>query len=179
MNKILNIGIVPCGHRRARLFVRVQIEKGNLSITGVIGPLRSGNALGNCGQINWDFKHPLHNIDLLTTPEQMNFTKGWDAAMWLELLRIWHNWNLNNMQAGCEHQVGPEWDIDKMLRVNDGRQERAGWVRNTEHPAGLLTKTCPVCGYKYGTKWLKRRLPKSVVKFLEGLPETKVAPAWC
>lgn len=28
-----------------------------------------------------------------------------------------------------------------------------GWLRETEHPAGLLSKACPVCGYKYGTEW--------------------------
>lgn len=48
------------------------------------------------------------------------------------------------------------------------REEKlAGWVKPEEHPAGLLCKPCPTCGYKYGTAWLYEPLPADVVKFLE------------
>jgi hypothetical protein len=46
-------------------------------------------------------------------------------------------------------------------------QKTAGWVTPDEHPAGLLGKPCPVCGYKYGSAWLYEPLPADVVKFLE------------
>lgn len=36
-----------------------------------------------------------------------------------------------------------------------------------DHPLGFLAKPCPVCGYKYGTKWLKEELPEDVVKEIE------------
>jgi hypothetical protein len=32
-------------------------EDGRFSISGVIGPLPSGNALGGCGQIDMEFAH--------------------------------------------------------------------------------------------------------------------------
>lgn len=53
-----------------------------------------------------------------------------------------------------------------------------GWVRHTEHELGLLGKPCPVCGYEYGTKWLKEEVPQEVIDFLFNLPETKITPAW-
>ena len=28
-----------------------------------------------------------------------------------------------------------------------------GWLRESEHPNGILCKPCPVCGYEYGTAW--------------------------
>lgn len=34
-----------------------------------------------------------------------------------------------------------------------------GWLRETEHPDGLLSKACPVCGYKYGTAWVYFPIP--------------------
>lgn len=34
-----------------------------------------------------------------------------------------------------------------------------GHTFSTEHPEGLLGKPCPVCGYKYGTKWLYVPIP--------------------
>lgn len=35
-----------------------------------------------------------------------------------------------------------------------------GWLRPSQHPDGLLTKPCPVCGYKYGTAWLHEEIPE-------------------
>lgn len=33
-------------------------------------------------------------------------------------------------------------------------EEKAlGWLHENEHPDGILSKACPVCGYKYGTAW--------------------------
>lgn len=34
-----------------------------------------------------------------------------------------------------------------------------GWLNENEHPDGLLSRACPVCGYKYGTAWLYRPIP--------------------
>lgn len=28
-----------------------------------------------------------------------------------------------------------------------------GWLKESEHPEGILSKACPVCGYKYGHGW--------------------------
>lgn len=54
----------------------------------------------------------------------------------------------------------------------------AGLVYPTEHPKGLLTKPCPKCGYKYGTKWLKMEVPATVHARLYRFPDTDITPAW-
>lgn len=42
----------------------------------------------------------------------------------------------------------------------------AGWVRQDEHPDGVLGKACDVCGYKYGHAWMHEEIPTSVVEEL-------------
>lgn len=42
----------------------------------------------------------------------------------------------------------------------------AGWLRPEEHPAGLLGKECPTCGYHYGTAWKREELPADVAREL-------------
>lgn len=56
---------------------------------------------------------------------------------------------------------GPRYDVAKR------ETKTAGWVKPDEHPAGILTKPCPVCGYRYGSAWLYEPLPADVVAFLE------------
>lgn len=51
-------------------------------------------------------------------------------------------------------------------------------IRYDENPIGILCKPCPVCGYKYGTSWLKEEVPQEVVDWLFSLPESTVKPAW-
>lgn len=34
-----------------------------------------------------------------------------------------------------------------------------GWLREDEHPEDILSKACPVCGYKYGTSWVYFPIP--------------------
>lgn len=53
-----------------------------------------------------------------------------------------------------------------------------GWLREEEHPDGILGKACPVCGYRYGSSWLREEVPEDVIEFLQKIPETKVRPAW-
>lgn len=83
------------------------------------------------------------------------------------LLEIWSQWHLNDMVAGCIHQEALGWQ-DKRINPSElpdattNRDERgllASWITESEHPHGLMCKPCPTCGYKYGTKWLKRELP--------------------
>jgi hypothetical protein len=69
--------------------------------------------------------------------------------------------------------------------VESGRYEvekretkRANWVHPEEHSRGVLGKACPVCGYKYGTRWLSEAVPADVLDWLEALPETDRTPAW-
>lgn len=50
-------------------------------------------------------------------------------------------------------------------------EKTAGWVRYTEHPDGVLCKPCPICGYKYGTKWNYRPIPEKDLTRIKELIE--------
>ncbi len=52
------------------------------------------------------------------------------------------------------------------------------WIRYSKHPLGFLGRPCPVCGYEYGTKWIKEEVPQDVIEWLHELPDTRVQPAW-
>ncbi len=96
-----------------------------------------------------------------------------------ELVAVWRRWHLNDMRAGCEHQREAEWDkqvidptkpADTYGRHFKGQTQDSwnllGWVRPDEHPAGLLTKPCPTCGYRYGTAWKYEEVPDVVLAWL-------------
>ena len=60
-----------------------------------------------------------------------------------------------------------------------------GWVHYTGTDKisicsnkGLLCKPCPVCGYKYGSSWIKEEVPEDVLEFLYNLPDSEIQPAW-
>lgn len=42
--------------------------------------------------------------------------------------------------------------------------KKAGWVRQEEHPDGLLGKPCDICGYRYGTAWKHEELPREIIR---------------
>jgi len=69
--------------------------------------------------------------------------------------------------------------LEAGLIVEKSRETKAaGWVTEKEHPEGLLSKECPVCGYKYGTAWLSEDVPEDTIDFLFSLPDTDKQPAW-
>lgn len=239
MEKVMRIGTLDVGHpsgRQADLYIKAEVKDGKLSISGVVGPKRNGDAQGGCGQIDMEFAHrnPADNDKRTTSPikpDDIIFASCWTSDLWLDLLDVWDKWHLNDMQAGCEHQR-EKWDISKELilvkytldmeiakqqnaileqgqavqltdkearilslpysvvksdsvipdkeyyKEKSRETKTAGWVYPKEHPEGLLTKPCEVCGYKYGTKWLKKELPQSVIDFISSLPDTDKTPAW-
>jgi hypothetical protein len=241
--KIIRPGTIKDGD----IFIKIEwnAEKGNLSLSGVIGPVRGGNANGGAGQIDMEFAHrnPADNDDRYSKPIQpknITFAPGWTADLWLDLLDIWKRWHLNDMQAGCEHQRAEgwgkkkvkiahlklNWDLAGKTRSNIERMYKAqieetgkaritedertllnlpyfrevpeeqvsqyadyyeverieekstNWVKETEHPEGVLSKPCPVCGYKYGSAWLREEVPADVLEWLSELPDTDRQPAW-
>lgn len=102
------------------VFVKIKYKGGNLSVTGVEGPLASGNARGSCGQIDTEYWHrkPEYNDRRTGAPTRIHrFAPLWTEDKWQRLLEIWHDWHLNDMRAACEHQTGPEWDTGKQLEV--------------------------------------------------------------
>lgn len=56
-----------------------------------------------------------------------------------------------------------EWFAQQFGCKRTEKTERAGSVYPTEHPEGLLTKACPVCGYRYGSEWKTLPIPADVV----------------
>lgn len=98
------------------------------------------------------------------------------------LSELWDRWHLNDMRPGCEHQRAAGWDkraidpskpLDTYGKHFIGQRQPSwnmlAWVRPEEHPDGLLSKPCPVCGYKYGTAWLYEAVPADVLDELHSL----------
>ena len=250
MSKIINKIINPCKCKvytrygnttqMTNAFCKISLdESGRLSITGVVGPMSSGNAKGSCGQC----------IDEI---QQGTPTEEWTAEMLQKFCEVWDRWHLNYMRAYCNHMKELGWtehfhekvkietwrltkeasdekhkaenraieclragrpfyptkdetfyanlkyeieaygNDDPSLVYRDAyelkekdclsrsttRYEDRGWIRYKDHPLGFLGRPCPVCGYAYGTSWLKEDLPQDVIDFLNSLPETKIKPAW-
>lgn len=173
--------------RQMPIFCKVEYKDGKLSISGVIAPKANGNCWGSCGQIYDEITENLNRIE---------WAKGWDKAKAFQFVEYWKEWHLNNLQAGCEHQRAAKWEDERInpkdLPNSHANQDEKGilaiWVYppeakndpfvNETHPKGLLTKPCPVCGYKYGSEWKTKEVPQKVLKFLQDLPENELKPAW-
>lgn len=69
------------------------------------------------------------------------------------------------------------WVDSKVIEIKT-KTKLSNWVYPKEHPKGVLTKACPICGYKYGSSWLKEDVPQDVLEFLASLPESPKRPAW-
>lgn len=173
--KIIRPGSGPKGS----VFCKIVFSGGCLSISGVEGPKRNGDAKGSCGQIN------MHPWDL------HKFAPGWDATLVDQFLAVWDRWHLNDMRPGCEHQRAEGWDkrpIDPAKPLQSyGKHFQGqrscpwnmlGWLTREDHPDGLLSVPCPTCGYKYGSRWMKEDVPEDVLQFLAGLPDADQTPAW-
>lgn len=82
----------------------------------------------------------------LDDPEVLDVVKNGklcekDKATYLEILRLWKDYHLNGMNAGCEHQ-------------KEGT------------PVG---EVCSVCGYRYGSAWLYREIPEKDLEAIKRL----------
>lgn len=82
----------------------------------------------------------------LDNPEVLDVIKNGklcekNKSIYLEIFRLWKNYHLNEMNAGCEHQ-------------KEGS------------PVG---EVCPVCGYRYGSAWLYREIPEKDLEAIKHL----------
>lgn len=158
------------------VFIHIQWDGSELSISGVEGPNANGDCLGSCGQITLGGEHHTDRI-----PEYDRIAEVWAA------------WHLNDMRPGCEHQRAEGWasrPIDPSKPTSayglhfEGQRQASwnmlAWVRRDEHPEGLLSHPCPECGYRYGTRWLREDVPDDVIAFLAALPDhsASVPTAW-
>ncbi len=62
-----------------------------------------------------------------------------------------------------------EFKNNKFYKLDKIEEKTASWVYETEHPAGLLCKPCPVCGYKYGTAWQYKKIDDKDLKIIKNL----------
>jgi hypothetical protein len=70
-------------------------------------------------------------------------------------------------------------NVLKECYVEEKREiRRIGWVYPTEHPRGVLLKPCPMCGYKYGEKWLHEEVPEEVLEKLATYPDQTKDYPW-
>lgn len=64
----------------------------------------------------------------------------------------------------------PEYVVDKLETKSNN------WVSQSEHPEGLLSKPCEVCGYKYGSAWVYDSMStedlRAICKLLDIDPQT-------
>lgn len=178
-SKVVRIGTVKVDGRYGSIYAKASYnEKGNLSISGVIAPLPSGNALGSAGQIDMGFAHrnradddARYSYDELTKPEDINFASGWNREKWLDFLDVWKKHHLNDMHAGTPKQ-------EEALNKWRAKHKIAGWAYDKEVKYLKSIRLYNDKGHKYGTGWLRREVPKEAKDFLKSLPDADKQPAW-
>lgn len=104
MKKIINPGSVKIGETYAPVFCKIEYNDGRISISGVEGPLKSGNARGSCGQMYDGIIEAIERD--LWKPEAAT---GWTNDSAREFVRLWKLWHLNDMKPECEHQRAAGW----------------------------------------------------------------------
>lgn len=124
MKKVINPCRIDTGNKfKSPVYVAINFneESGNLSITGVVGPLASGNCTGSCGQI----------VDELLD-ESRTMSSGWTPEMVDDLVAVWKEWHLNDMTPGSPRQM--EFLRGKHLSYEAGREalEDAGILDDEE-----------------------------------------------
>lgn len=84
-----------------------------------------------------------------------------------------------NLTDAGKFLIGPDWfrdlhsapDADSPLsglyEVSKREMKAIGWITQDEHPEGMLSRPCEVCGYKYGSAWLKEEIPAEVIAEIE------------
>ncbi len=163
IDKVVRIGTVHTyGGRGASVYCNITYKNGRLSISGVVGPLPSGNCLGSCGQIimNWV---PI-----------VKYAKGWNPSMVNRFLDVWRRWHLNDKHDGTPEQMV----FVRKYRKNHARatyDELCGVLKT----AGLyeIVKSDGTL-YKYGHDLLFEAVPDDVLQFLDSLPVSDKKPAW-
>lgn len=164
MKKVIRLGRTSAG--LVFCWIELKVAKQGyqrLSISGVVGPTRDGNARGPCGQCQ---------NSLLEITEYDN---DWSKEKVEELFSIWERWHLNDMRAGSPKQ-------EEFLRMNPVQYK---------YPQSYFVEACralsmaglhpdPETGYRYGSAWIYEKIPESVLDTLRSYPENNVGlpEAW-
>ncbi len=161
--KISRIGIDK--ESNADIFVKIKFIDYELSIVGVVGPNKGGSAEGSCGQI----------IDCLKN--DIIFNTSWNAELLKRFIKVWENYHCNNLQAGSKSQM--KWI--KEHTKQDSSIDYFTYYSEKLAEAGLnpdpdyFYEGKP---YRFGSAWLFKKVPESVIKFLKRLPNADKKPAW-
>lgn len=84
------------------------------------------------------------------------------------IYRLWKLYHLNGTRPECEHQRANGWNKTALVEVVTNKQAKKtlGWTTQEEHPDGILSRPCEVCGYKYGTAWKHHQIPEEDEKII-------------
>jgi hypothetical protein len=116
IKKVVRVGTVEAGKRRASVFCKIEYQAGKLSISGVVGPLPSGNCLGSCGQIDMGMK----------PSDFQTLAPGWTYGKIKKFLKVWDSWHLNDLHAGTPKQEAVLKGLNGDYSQNCGVLKRAG-----------------------------------------------------
>jgi hypothetical protein len=87
--------------RTVSVFCKISFDAGRLSITGVEGPLSSGNCIGGCGQIDSTLRE--------VPADAWTFAEGWNTDLLARFLAVWDDWHLNDMRAYDAEMKAAGW----------------------------------------------------------------------
>lgn len=166
IQKVVRIGTTK---DEGSTFCEIKFKDGKLSITGVEGPTRGGNARGSCGQIVMGYKEYDHRG--YKTLADIKPAPGWDTDTIKRFFDVWDRWHLNDMKAGTPAQ-------ERFLREHPITDNLNHYTKSCEALAAAGLNPDPETGYKYGSAWLREEVPEDALEFLASLPETDVKPAW-
>lgn len=70
----------------------------------------------------------------------------------------------------ADRMFPPAMPLGEHFEQKGAEKKASGWVEYPKHPKGLLHKPCPVCGYRYGTAWIREEVQADIVEWLLSLP---------
>lgn len=88
--------------RPMHIFCTVDYDGKRLSISGVEGPLPSGNCIGSCGQIDMHLREP-------GALDSFKPADGWTLESFRHFLDVWNRWHLNDMRAYDSEMEAAGW----------------------------------------------------------------------
>lgn len=163
MFKVIRIGKVKPNRKKIDVFCKIKFDGKRLSISGVVGPLQSGNvsAGGGCGQI----------VGSVAAGDFVEFADGWNKATVSKFFELWDRWHLNDLQAGSPAQQ--EAIRNSGLSYQEAVEKLEALGLNPD--PNYLHNNKP---YRYGSAWLMEEVPQEVIDFLDKLPTADTQPAW-
>ena len=56
-------------------------------------------------------------------------------------------YSMKYSKTSCQESSNSNYKLDRI------KKRTLGWLKENEHPEGILSKSCPICGYQYGSSW--------------------------